>query len=192
MKNLCHALLTGCLLLLAGCISYSNHELAQVEQWPPAAPAQHKPTAYLKIDSQYLMNDEQQAGGFNQAGLEKLVLQQYQSSGRFSRVTSAQQTSDLYVSVHVSNHERGSFAAAFITGLTLFIIPSTASNELTMQTVFKDASGKVLGSVEKRESITTWMQLLLIFALPFNQSTDNILTQLTQSSLEEAVRQNLI
>jgi hypothetical protein len=36
------------------------------------------------------------------------------------------------------------------------------------------------------------MQLLLIFALPFSESTDNVLTQLSQSSLEQARQQKLI
>ena len=83
-------------------------------------------------------------------------------------------------------------ASAFITGFTLFVIPGKYSNEITMETVFKDGTGNVLGRIEKRETITTWMQLFLIVAVPFNASTDNILTQLTQSSLEEAARQKLI
>ena len=61
-----------------------------------------------------------------------------------------------------------------------------------METTFKDGDGKVLGRIEKRETITTWMQLLLIVAVPFNESIDPILNQLTQSSLEEAARQKLI
>jgi hypothetical protein len=192
MKSLFRILLTGCLLALCGCISYTENQLAAVKQWPMSASAQQKPTAYLKIDSQYLLNDNAQAGGFNQAALEKLVLQTYQDSGLFSRVTTAQQTSDLYITVHVSNHERASMAAAFLTGLTLFIIPSTASNELNMQTEFRDGSGKLLGSVDKHETITTWMQLLLIFVLPFSESTDNVLKQLSQSSLEQARQQKLL
>jgi hypothetical protein len=192
MKNLYSILLTSCLLALSGCISYSENQLSSVKQWPMAASSQPKPTAYLKVDSQYLLNDNAQAGGFNQAALEKLILQTYQESGLFSRVTTAQQTSDLYITVHVSNHERASMASAFLTGLTLYIIPSTASNELSMQTEFRDGSGELLGSVEKRETITTWMQLLLIFALPFSESTDNVLTQLSQSSLEAAAQQKLL
>ncbi|MFZ3184584.1 MAG: hypothetical protein WA173_10635 [Pseudomonas sp.] len=192
MKQLLATLLACALLILSGCLSYSNHDLALVEQWPPAAPLKQKASAYVKVDTQYLFNGENRPGGFNQAGLEKLILQQYQSSERFSRATTSKETSDLYVSIRVSNHERGSIASALLTGFTLFVIPGTYSNELTMETTFKDASGKVLGRVEKHESITTWIQLLLIVTLPFNASTDNVLTQLTQSSLEEASRQKLI
>ncbi|TBU88322.1 hypothetical protein [Phytopseudomonas dryadis] len=192
MKHLFAALLASALLTLTGCMSYSHHDLQPVEQWPLAAPQVEKPSAYLQLDSQYLFNDQNRAGGFDQTKLEQLVLAQYQSSERFGNVTTAKESADLYVSVRVSNHERGSLASAFITGLTLFIIPGKFSNELTMETQFKDAEGKLLGTVEKRETITTWMQLLLIFAVPFNESADNILVQLTRSSLEEAQRRKLI
>ncbi|SDT94348.1 hypothetical protein SAMN05216296_0771 [Pseudomonas pohangensis] len=191
MKKLFAAMLTCC-LLLSGCISYSSHNLAQVQPWPPAAAGTAKPTAYIRVEGQYLHNDQPLTGGFNQAGLEKLVLKQYQDSGLFSRVATSEQEADLYINVKVSNHESSSKAAAFITGLTLFIIPSTASNALSMQTEFMDGSGKLLGSVEKHETITTWMQLLLVFALPFGESTDNVLTRLSQSSLEQANQQKLI
>jgi hypothetical protein len=192
MKPLFAALLAAALLFLTGCLSYSHHDLAQVEQWPLGAPEQQPQSAYLKVDSQYLFNEQNRAGGFNQGALEQLVLKQYQDSKRFSNVTTAKQNSDLYISVRVSNHERGSIASAVITGATLFVIPGKFSNELSMETTFKDGSGKVLGRIEKRETITTWMQLLLIVALPFNASIDPILNQLTQSSLEEAARQKLI
>jgi hypothetical protein len=192
MKPLFAALLTAALLSLTGCLSYSHHDLAQVEQWPLSAAEQQPQSAYLRVDSQYLFNEQNRAGGFNQGALEQLVLKQYQDSKRFSNVTTAKQNSDLYISVRVSNHERGSIASAVITGATLFVIPGKFSNELSMETTFKDGLGNVLGRIEKRETITTWMQLLLIVALPFNASIDPILNQLTQSSLEEAARQKLI
>lgn len=192
MKALFAALLSTALLSLTGCLSYSHKDLAQVEQWPLTTAEQPAQSAYLKVDSQYLFNDQTRAGGFNQANLEKLIVTQYQDSKRFSNVTTAKQNADLYISVRVSNHERGSIASAVITGATLFVIPGKFSNELSMETTFKDGTGKVLGRIKKSETITTWMQLLLIFALPFNESVDPILNQLTQSSLEEAARQKLI
>lgn len=192
MKILFIALLATALMSLTGCLSYSHHDLAKVEQWPLPATEQRTPSAYLKVDSQYLFNEQSRAGGFNQANLEKLIVTQYQGSKRFSNVTTTKQNADLYISVRVSNHERGSMASAVITGLTLFVIPGKFSNELSMETTIRDVEGKVLGRIEKRETITTWMQLLLIVAVPFNESVDPILNQLTQSTLEEAARQKLI
>ncbi|WP_043309356.1 hypothetical protein [Pseudomonas sp. ML96] len=192
MNRIFSLLLVTLLLQLTGCATYSHDDLSPVTQWPPAAASGAKPSLYLKVEGQYLFNGNATGAGFNQAKLAELVLKEYQGSEQFERATLAQQTSDIYASVQVTNHERGSMASAFITGFTLFIIPGKYSNTLTMETVFKDGQGTVLGRVEKHETMTTWMQLLLIFALPFNESADNVLTQLTQSSLEDAVKQGLL
>lgn len=192
MKQLLAAIFACALLSLSGCVSYSNHELASVEQWPPAASKTNEPSAFINVNTQYLLNDQARAGGFNQTQLEALILKQYQSSGRFSSVTTNKQAADLYITIDISNHERSNLFSAVLTGLTLFVIPTRATNELTMETTFKDVDGKVLGRIKKQETITTWMQLLMVFALPFNESADNILTQLTQSTLEAAAQQKLI
>lgn len=192
MNKLLTGLLAITLLSLTGCISYSQKQLAEVRQWPPAEPQLQKRTAYLKVESQTLHNDAPRAGGFNASNLEQLLVSNYQSSERFERVTTAQETSDLYVDITVRNNERSSLPLAFISGLTLMVIPATADNELSMETVFRDGAGKELGRIEKKETITTWMQLVFVFALPFNQSADGILQQLTQSTLEEAARRELI
>jgi hypothetical protein len=192
MKQLLTTLLACALLTLTGCISYSNHDLAPLKQWPPADPLTHKQSAFIKVDTQVLFNGKNRASNVNQAALDNLILQQYQDSQRFSDTTLSKQTSDLYINVRISNNELGNMVSAFITGFTLFIIPGKYSNEITMETVFKDGTGKVLGRIEKRETITTWMQLLLIVAVPFNARLDDVIIQLTQSSLEEAARQKLI
>lgn len=192
MKRILTLLLATALLHLTGCATYSHDDLTPVTQWPPAAAGSDKPSLYLKVEGQYLFNGNATGAGFNQAKLAELVLREYQDSQQFAHVTLAQQSSDLYATVQVTNHERGNLASAFITGFTLFVIPGKYDNTLTMETVFRDGQGKVLGRVEKHETTTTWMQLLLIFALPFNESADNVLRQLARSSLEEAVQQGLI
>lgn len=192
MNKLFTGLLAIALLSLTGCISYSQKQLAEVHQWPPAETQMPKRTAYLKVESQMLHNDAPRASGFNASNLEQLLVSNYQSSERFERVTTAQETSDLYVDITVRNNERSNLPLAFISGLTLMVIPATADNELSMETVFRDGAGKELGRIEKKETITTWMQLVFVFALPFNQSADGILQQLTQSTLEEAARRELI
>ncbi|HDV4152586.1 TPA: hypothetical protein RH932_006167 [Pseudomonas aeruginosa] len=81
---------------------------------------------------------------------------------------------------------------AIISGATLLVIPGTFDNEWIMETRFFDANGKEQGRVVKREITTTWTQLLLVFALPFNESTDEILAKLARSTLEEASQRKLL
>lgn len=192
MNRILPLLLTTLLLNLTGCATYSHDDLTPVKQWPPVATSGAKPSLYLKVEGQHLLNGAPTGANLNQAKLAEFVLKEYQSSQQFERVTLEQQTSDIYATVQITNHERGSMVGAFITGFTLFVIPGKYDNTLTMETVFKDGQGKVLGRVEKEETTTTWMQLLLIFALPFNESLDNVLTQLARSSLEDAAQQGLL
>ena len=192
MNRILTLLLTALLLNLTGCATYSHDDLNPVKQWPPVATSDAKPSLYLKVEGQHLFNGNPTGANLDQAKLAAFVLKEYQSSQQFERVTLEQQTSDIYATVQITNHERGSMVGAFITGFTLFVIPGKYDNTLTMETVFKDGQGKVLGRVEKEETTTTWMQLLLIFALPFNESLDNVLTQLARSSLEDAVQQGLL
>ncbi|WP_397452602.1 hypothetical protein [Pseudomonas sp. NA-150] len=178
---------------LTGCVSYSAHNLAPVQTWPPqAAAAEHKPTAYLRFTAEHEFNGTPMAGGVNVPAWEKLVLDSYKESNRLSSVTSQQVDSDVYVYASLKNSERGNRAAAFISGFTFLVIPVTFSNDLTLETVYKNRDGKVLGTVSKSETITTWMQLLLIVTLPFNESLDATIKHLSQSSLEEAIKQKLI
>ncbi|MHC8407804.1 hypothetical protein [Pseudomonas sp. TMB3-21] len=177
---------------LTGCISYSKHELAAVEQWPPAQARQDKPTAYLHVTTQQQFNGELSGGGGDAALVEKSMLDTFKESGQFKNVTTDKVESNLYVTSTLTNNEQGNMASAFLTGFTLFVIPTTYSNTFTLETVFKDQDGKLLGKIVKQESTRTWLQILLIVGLPFNERGDGLLDHLTQSTLDEAVKRKLI
>lgn len=179
-------------LALQGCMTYSHNQLAPVEQWPLAAAKQDKPSVYLKVQSEYRFNDNPGNNNLNVAQLEKLLSTQFMDSGRFSRVSTEQEESDVYVTVTLRNHEEGNVGLAVVTGATFFLIPGTYDNTLTLDMLFRDGQGQKLGRVQKQEELTTWMHLLFVFALPFNESADKLLTELTQSTLEEAAKKDLI
>lgn len=82
-------------------------------------------------------------------------------SGMFSRYTLDEfqkQPGDYTLKLKVYNH--GSSGAAmvggFITGFTLFIIPSTAKDEYTMTLEVLDEKGQPLLARQNDESIRTW------------------------------------
>jgi hypothetical protein len=186
-------LLTAVCLSLTGCLSYTHHDLAQVQQWPLTAPAaEAKPSVYVRLNGEYLLNNRPRAGGVDTARWEKILVDSYTASGAVASATAAKAQSDVYVIATLTNHEKGSMPLAFISGFTFALIPTTFDNTLTLKTVYKDRDGKVLGQVEKSETITTWIQLVLIFATPFNASLDDTIKHLSQSSIEEAVRLKLL
>ncbi|WP_313057085.1 hypothetical protein [Stutzerimonas nitrititolerans] len=192
MKKLLTLLVIAGSLALQGCMTYSHNTLPQVEQWPLSSSLQTKPTAYIKVQTAYSVNGTPSASNPNIAKLENLIKQAFIDSGRFSQVSTEQEASDVYVTVTLQNQETGNLGLAMLTGATFFLIPGTFDNTFVMDMMFRDGEGKKLGRVQKQEKLTTWMHLFLVFALPFNESADPLLTELTKSNLEEAARKNLI
>ena len=192
MKKLITLLVIAGSLALQGCMTYSHNTLPQVGQWPLSSSLQTKPTAYIKVQTAYSVNGTPSASNPNIAKLENLIKQGFIDSGRFSQVSTEQEASDVYVTVTLQNQETGNLGLAMLTGATFFLIPGTFDNTFVMDMMFRDGEGKKLGRVQKQEKLTTWMHLFLVFALPFNESADPLLTELTKSNLEEAARKNLI
>jgi len=192
MKKLLTLLVIAGSLALQGCMTYSHNTLPQVEQWPLSSSLQTKPTAYIKVQTAYSVNGTPSASNPNIAKMENLIKQGFIDSGRFSQVSTEQEASDVYVTVTLQNQETGNLGLAMLTGATFFLIPGTFDNTFVMDMMFRDGEGKKLGRVQKQEKLTTWMHLFLVFALPFNESADPLLTELTKSNLEEAARKNLI
>lgn len=189
-----HVLVLGA-VLLSGCVSYSQHELSAVGTWPPAAQTiEQKPSAFVRTTAMYQVNGgpANAAAGAPAAAWETVVADAYRQSGRFARVSTDKVESDLYAEATLYNNEQFSMASAIITGATFFVIPSTAKNTFTLETVFKDKDGKELGRIRKSESVRTWMQLLLIVAIPFQADTRDVVQQLARSTLDEAVQRKLL
>jgi hypothetical protein len=191
MKNLIGLIAIAATLALQGCMTYSHNQLQPVEQWPLIEESKVKPSVYLKAQSEYRANENPSISA-NVDKLEALLRQEFVDSGRFSRVSTQQEKSDIYVTATLRNQEDSNIALAMITGFTMFLVPATFDNTLTLDLVFRDGQGNQIGKVEKQEKLTTWMHLILIFALPFNESLDKLLSDLAQSALEEAAKQNLI
>lgn len=192
MKKLITLLAIAASLALQGCMTYSHNTLPEVAQWPLAQPAQAKPAAYIKVHAEHSFNGAPAANSSDMVKLESLVKQGFIDSGLFSKVTTEQETSDVYVTVTLRNQETGSIGLAMLTGATFLLIPGAFDNTFVMDMTFRDAEGSKLGQVEKQEKLTTWMHLFLVFALPFNKPADSLLTELTKSNLEEAARKKLI
>lgn len=192
-------IIKGCLLfgvmLLPGCVSYSQHELAPVDAWPPRAEAPaNKPTAYVRTTALYQVNRglPNATGGAPAAAWEKAVTDTCNQSGRFARVSTDKVASDIYVESTLTNHEQYSVASAIITGATFFVVPTTARNTFTLETVYKDKEGKEVGRISKSESVRTWMHLVLIVGIPFQQDASEVVRLLAQSTLDEAVKRRLL
>ncbi|SFB06570.1 hypothetical protein [Pseudomonas sp. NFPP24] len=195
MKRSVKSVVTLAIVLLAGCVSYSQNELPVVQSWPPTAhtPLQ-KPTVVVRttVLNQVNGGPASAATGAMAVASETAVAEGFRQSERFARVSTDKLESDIYAEATLYNNEQFSLASAFITGVTFFIIPSTAKNTFTLETVFKSKDGKELGRVRKSESVRTWMHAVLIVAIPFQKNTQDVVHALTRSTLEEAVQRRLL
>lgn len=76
---------------------------------------------------------------------------------------------------------------AFLSGLTLLLLPANAKDELTMTTVLRDKTGNELGTYTKSQQLSTWIQLFLVFATPVSiAKSDDYIYELGLATLQEA------
>lgn len=106
----------------------------------------------------------------------------------FSSLAKDPKESDYIVEMNLletSNYNKG---LALLTGLTLYLFPSSGNTHFVLKTTFKNKKGDVLGEVEKQEKFTLWQQVLLIFVMPFKYPTSvikDIQSDLIHYSIQE-------
>lgn len=191
MKRFISLALLMSLAVLQGCASYSHNLQSEPTQWPLS---NEKPTkAYLSVHAEYQLNDAAANSITNITALENLVKKDLEESGYFSAVTTQKEAADVYATVTLRNHEEGSMGLAFITGLSLFLIPGAFDNTYSVEMRFRDADGNVIGKTSAQERVTTWMHLILLPAAPFARADiDETISILTKRALEKAIQEKII
>jgi len=170
----------------SGCIMYREGQLPPIIQWPPDV-KQTKPTISLTVTGQSILNDS--AKEVPQGFLERWrndTVRAYQDSGLFSEVRQTTDDSDFRAEVRILDKGEYNPVMSFITGFTMFLIPSTANTTMTVTTVLKDRSGATLGLFQKSEGITMWMELFLAFAMPFRSLDQLPIYDLNRATILEA------
>lgn len=184
-------ILVACLPFLSsalGCISYRSGELDERRPWPAAgAKEERKPTIRISMvgrgsfnQKPYLVKSTMVENWF------RFTREAYQASGLFSEVRSGGAAADLVADVEVIDDSSGSKFLAVISGITLGIVPCTGSDTFTWKTTFRDSAGNVKGTIEKRESETTWIELLLVFGMPFS-STYEVVHEMFEASVRSSL-----
>ncbi|EMY22839.1 hypothetical protein LEP1GSC115_4850 [Leptospira interrogans serovar Australis str. 200703203] len=118
-------------------------------------------------------------------------------SGYFKSVGSVLDTTDLKLQVDALNEGGGDLyqVMGFISGLTLTILPAWAPDRFTLTYTFKDKNDKVKKQYIRKATFNTWIQLFLVFAMPFKspkKEIDEGMKQMTYSVLEEADRDGIL
>lgn len=154
--------------LFAGCASFRAGNVPHFSSLPPTARVERKSIS-LKVYGAVILNGKiYQCHPTAMKKWRKQTIRAYEDSGLFSEVKEDANELDLYAEVVIVDRGDTNAFLAFITGLTLYLIPSKATDEFTLKTTIKDKDGNILGAYEKSETVTLWQHLLLVFALPFN------------------------
>jgi hypothetical protein len=70
--------------------------------------------------------------------------------------------------IDVVNNERSNLIMAFICGLTVFLVPAWAENEISVTASIVE-NAKTIARAEAHGSVKTVMEFFLVFALPFQE-----------------------
>ncbi|TGN19902.1 hypothetical protein [Leptospira idonii] len=125
----------------------------------------------------------------------EIIAKELTGLGTFKETTPDKKDADLFFECEVKDVGKANIGLALLTGLTLYIFPSSASTEETLKINVKNKSGKLLGTVEKTEASTVWQQILLIFVAPFAFPTvvaKELKRDITHSALKEIVEKGYI
>lgn len=189
MKRIAMSVVVTAVVVGGGCASFRAGQLSPVPSWPPA---QHgaKRTVSVAVSGEAIVNGKQQGVSSTLLNVWRdKTVQAYRESGLFSEVLAGTTPADRQVDVQVLDRGSGSTGAAVLTGLTFYLIPSKATDELTVSTTIRDGNGKILGSYKKSETVTMWQQFFLIFAMPFKSPGSvgkGTLLDLSRATITEA------
>lgn len=78
------------------------------------------------------------------------------------------------ISIVEEGSEGLAFLSGFISGFTFGMIPGYASEDLITKTVYKGRDQKVLANIDKKEELGFWIQIFLIFAMPFSDEPEDV------------------
>ncbi len=97
---------------------------------------------------------------------EDVAVKEAKDSLLFTSAVAQDPKADYILDLEVTENSDPNMLMAVLTGLTLYVFPSYVSAEFNIKGTFKKA-GKVLGTIEKKEKVTMWQQIFLIFVMPF-------------------------
>ena len=161
-------------------------------QWPPQSNQQVKKSIALHVI------DAGSQGGSSQGirpdaaeDFRAQAVKAYTESKLFSSVATAGEVTDLKADITIFDEGSDGLPwSGIISALTLTMIPGVVSQDMTTSTTYKDRQQKVIGTIGKSEGHGFWIQFFLLFAMPFVDGPNAILSKtqydMDRVTIEEA------
>lgn len=177
-------------LMNAGCTLIREGQLQPITQWPPERKTD-KQTISLAMKGTVVHNGQEVSQDVIKTSLlyvwQDLTVRAYQESGLFSDVKTEPAETDLRAEINIIDRGEGNKTMAALTGFTLYLIPSSATDAVTVSTTLKDRHGATIGTFQKQEAHTLWQQLFLVFAMPFRSKEEPLVYDLNRATILEAL-----
>jgi hypothetical protein len=167
-KGYCFALTLTLAALLSGCAtSFHSGELKSVDEFPKTI---FRRSLNVEMIFSGTLNGEPwtENDAHNQQYLKALCMETMKTSGLFGRVSTGSRDADLMVSVAIINDKKASSTRQALTGLTLFIMPYSSTDEFKMLAIVRNTKTGAAHKILLEDRVTHWQQLLLIPFSPFS------------------------
>lgn len=182
--------------LLSGCVSINEEMLRKVEVTPPQnnLPIIEVKTGELvqkfngKGDNRGVLSGTTVLNAIGKSMMTRWQNQDLIDDYGFSG--DLEQNPDYTLTLSGVRNEDGSIAGAVLTGISLFLIPtsSTLTYDLNIEVTNNHTQEK--HAVKAKNAVTTWMQLLLFPAVPFSWiGSNNMINDIADYSYEELRKQ---
>ncbi|QIH08813.1 MULTISPECIES: hypothetical protein [unclassified Pseudomonas] len=187
-------------LALAGCASFTMNEVAPVTM-PSMASYTNKPNVFVEFMFYQGLPTSASAIEVSAAREElKPKLQKLLTDSElFGRVTMDEfekQPGDYKLRLKVYNHPAngGELFFAFISGLTLGVVPAMAHDQYSMSLEVLDAQGQRVGMGNNHDGVETWMGILILPLVAYTprQAVTDTFGRQVNALLKQMVEQNQV
>lgn len=178
-------------LFLGACASFKNSE-SNIVSLPDQSAYKNKPSAYIKVS--YELAGKTIVDGEHVSKIQGDLSTLFHKSGLLSDYTfvaTEQGNMDYRLDIKIRNFgdKAAASVAGFITGYSLFLIPTYATDNYSVQTILYK-NGQQLSQFQEADSMKTWLGIWL---LPFmggshpNDVSHNIIQNLIIKGLNDLI-----
>ena len=172
-----------------GCIAVRSDEEVALA-WPPEAESTLQPLT-LRFSMKVSINGAEQDGFTHlEEEAKKIAFDTYASAGVFGDVIPHSEPGRMIADIVLENHESANNALLVLFVFVSTLIPAYVEDNLTLTTTLKDGNDRTVATIRKSAQLTTWMQLFLLFGMPFAYPTSvmrDLQTQLHRETIHEMI-----
>lgn len=154
-------------IFLTACAGFKGKELDYVSQ-KDIPQSQNKPSLQVAFKFEQFVNGSktQIFRESAESSLHTEFMSIAENSGNFSQVSEDLESPDLRLDINLKDEGRANMGMAVLTGLSLYTIPSFATDNYILTANIENQSGKKW-TITLEDYVTQWQHILLVPVMPF-------------------------